>query len=295
MSGPTGMPPNAEAKGLRLSGQRAAGFFRLVAHVDLSVNPGGRDRRVVVVPLGGDLSVQGAGGNAHVVAHLTPTGNAPILDMVGMPETRTVAFCGDLDAARLKAIEDIRSNGDLIFTARVFGTLAYQYDFFRTYNINTEARKTVNQADWAQLREQMGAGRTMLIEVAEPDAERFPAMAEAVRHWRQAWGAYQRRDPSEAVGDCRLALEALMQALEDRDTAPVDAIYNAEVQALFQGQNAMTKEERLRLVRRALRVLCHPPHHVDKVSAAINWERKDAEFVLSAVAALLGSCVERTP
>jgi hypothetical protein len=120
-------------------------------------------------------------------------------------------------------------------------------------------------------------------------------MAPAVRHWQQAWNAYQSRQPEAAVGGCRLALEALMQTLGDRDDAPVNAIYNAEVQALFQGQRAMTKEERLRLVRRAIRVLCHPPHHADAVSAGIDWDRNDAEFVLAGVAALLGSYVERTP
>jgi hypothetical protein len=297
MSGPT-----AEGKGFRLTGQPGAGFFRLVANVDLSVNPGGGKRRVVVVVLGGDLAVRGAGSNGQAVAHLTPMGNSPILDMYGNPETRSVAFCADLDAARLKAIEDIRSNGDLTFTARVFGTLVYEAEvppgnkIVCTHGINNnEMPEMVNQSDWAKLRRDMGAGRTMLVEVPEPDAERFPELAQAVTYWQEAWAARFRRQRREAVGACRPALEALEDALRAQGGWSRQPELDAILRAIRDNSQALTKEARLQLVHRALMVLCNAALHTDPVCAAMTWEPSDAEFAVTATAAFLGRYIERTP
>jgi hypothetical protein len=296
MSGPT-----AEGKAFRLTGQPGAGFFRLVAHVDVSVNPGGGKRRVVVVVLGGDLFVQSARA-AQLVAHLTPMGNAPTLDEVGMSQTRTVAFCADLDAARLKAIEDIRSNGDLTFTARVFGTMVYEdevppgHRIIRTYSMNyAEMRETVNQSAWAQLRRDMGAGRTILHEIPEPDAARFPELAQAVTHWQEAWEARFRRQRREAVAACRPSLEALKGALQAQGSWTTQPELEAIMSAISKNSQALTKEARLQLAHRALLVFCHAALHTDPVCAAMTWEPSDAEFAVAATAALLGRYIERTP
>jgi hypothetical protein len=148
-----------------------------------------------------------------------------------MPQMRPVALCVDLDAARLKAIEDLRTGGEVIFTARVFGTLVYQYEFLQTHNSNTETRETVNQADWARLRGEMGAGQTVLVEVPEPDATRFPNIAQSVTHWQEAWETWLRRERRQAVGDCRPALEALerdLRAQSSWTTQPeLTAIFDA--------------------------------------------------------------------
>jgi len=286
--------PSAEGKGFQLTGQPGAGFFRLVAHVNLSVNPGGAKRRVVVVPLGGDLSVQGAGGE-QVVGHLTPMGNAPTLDMVGMPETRAVSFCADLDTARLKAIENIRTGCDLIFTARVFGTLVYEYSFLQTHNFNAEATETVNQADWAKLRHDMRTGRTILNEIPAPDTTRFPELAQAVSHWEEGWEARFRGQRREAVGACRLSLDALKGALEAQDSWSTQPELEAIMGAIGKNSKALTKESRLQLVHRALMVFCHAALHTDPVCTAMTWEPSDAEFAVAATAVLLGRYIERTP
>jgi hypothetical protein len=49
----------------------------------------------------------------------------------------------------------------------------------------------------------------------------------------------------------------------------------------------MNKADRLRLLRHAMRIFTHPPHHKDDVTAMFEWNRKDAASTISMVAALL--------
>ncbi len=87
----------------------------------------------------------------------------------------------------------------------------------------------------------------------------------------------------EAVGCCRDVLESLQAAIGDRDTkdGTLDNL-------LLEGARTMSKEERLRLVRRALLTYCHPARHADPNAASIEWDRADAVAAITVVSALLG-------
>jgi hypothetical protein len=87
----------------------------------------------------------------------------------------------------------------------------------------------------------------------------------------------------EAVGMCRDVLEEMSRALKDEPEPDPDP----SVQSLFQNTRQMTKAERLRLLRRAAKVVTHPARHRDDVAVAIDWSRIDALSIVSITAALI--------
>jgi hypothetical protein len=64
-------------------------------------------------------------------------------------------------------------------------------------------------------------------------------------------------------------MENILRALKDNDT--ID----------FTNTRAMDKADRLRLLRRAFRVVTRPARHRDDVSVAIDWSRTDAACAVS--------------
>ena len=139
----------------------------------------------------------------------------------------------------------------------------------------------VQQGAWVRVLEQMEYGRMILLEVPVPNVESAPLLVEPVRHLEKAQQAMLRGEWREAVGCCRDVLEALADVLLDA------RVQDPEVNALFEGTRFMNKEARLRTLRRALLVLCHPARHADEVAKDFEWEPRDARAVVAAVAALV--------
>jgi hypothetical protein len=76
-------------------------------------------------------------------------------------------------------------------------------------------------------------------------------------------------------------LEEVTRALKDENGPDVP------VAGLFEQTRQMNKADRLRLLRRAAKVLIHPARHRDEVAAAIEWSRIDASSIVTITAALL--------
>ena len=133
----------------------------------------------------------------------------------------------------------------------------------------------VNQGMWVQVLEQLGYRKTLLLEVPVVGKDISPDLAAAAADLQHAQRAMERGDYRDAVGHCRDVMENVLRALKDDDA--ID----------FSNQRTMDKAERLRLLRRAFRVLTHPARHRDEVSVAIDWNRIDAACAISIAAALL--------
>ncbi len=103
-----------------------------------------------------------------------------------------------------------------------------------------------------------------------------PGLKDAVNLLARAQDAMARGDHRDAVGDCRDVVERIDSALK----LSVD-------QAGFENQREKTKAERLKLIIRSLKVFTHPARHSDDASFAFEWNRLDASFAISAVAALI--------
>lgn len=110
---------------------------------------------------------------------------------------------------------------------------------------------------------------------------------EAAEHLKTAQTHLLKGHFRDAVGSCRDVMESLSTALSDDKYQPPETI-----KAWFKDMQTMGKEERLRLVRRALRVLTNPAKHADKVSASIEWGPEDARAVIVMAAILLQMAAE---
>jgi hypothetical protein len=139
----------------------------------------------------------------------------------------------------------------------------------------------VNQGVWVKTLNELGYGRVMLLEVPVPDERDRPELAQAVKDLVAGQQALLQGHDREAVGHLRDSLEALGSALNDGDES------SAIVDALFRGQRAMDKPTRMRVLRRALKLMTHPARHRDEVTAAIDYDRVDAVSLISMVAALM--------
>lgn len=269
----------AEVRIDSIDGQQALGFSRLTVAVALELRPRPQGQNARITDLAGGLMAQGRGGGFQYVGRLRPM-NAPILiEMSQYAQSWGESLEVELDRQRLEAIEQLRQGGELTFTVNLRARVVVQPD--TVHVVQEQQSYRVNQGTWAETLGHLGYAQTMLLEVPVPDAQRAPEMAEAVGHLAAAQQAMARGAHREAVGLCRDVLESISLALGDRDDQ------DTTFQTFFANTRSMDKATRLRLVRRALKVLSHPARHVDQVTVQIEWDRADAGAMISMLAALM--------
>lgn len=264
-----------------LNGSQGLGICRLYAQIRITTDPTPEAETIGLVDISGLLRVSGKNEkNQHVGYIRRPGTNKPITTYAHGSE-HSINFEMELENRRLDAIEEIRKGGDLEFAMNV-SALAYCVAKKGSECVDAELKYPVNQSMWIKMLEQMGYRKTLMIEVPIQDKHIPPELAEAAKHLQQAqelmlYGKYR-----DAVGTCRDVVESLSTGLnDDQDRLP------EEIEAWFEGQRTMSKEHRLRLVRRAVRVLTHPARHADKTASQIEWSSHDARAAIALVAALL--------
>ena len=258
----------------QVQGRRGLGFYRLTFLLELSVDT---SDSVLGAALAGFLADVMVGGFPIGRAEPTPH-QLPIIPYNFVQE-RQINLELDLDRIRLDAIENVRNGKDLTFNLTLYATLTDSTNQPR--QMTASAAYTVNQGVWLAVLEQMGYAKTMLIEVPIPDAQQYPELASAVNWLGQAQQAMARGDYREAVGVCRDVMDKINTALKDDD--------NSED---FTNLRGKSKADRVRLLRRAVRVFTHPARHADDVAAGFEWNRVDAASAVSIVAALLNELAE---
>lgn len=181
----------------------------------------------------------------------------------------------DLSRAQLEALEVARNGGDLPLLLTWWAAIA---DVTGTvHHGNWLEPYEINQSSWIKVLGQLGYAKMSLLEVPLLDSL-GPEFAAASGHLSKAKEAMLRGEYREAVGCCRDVIEALSLALGDRDE---------QLARLVGNTRELSKAERLRLLRQALKVLTHPARHADEVAAAIDWTRVDAVSVITMTAALM--------
>lgn len=253
----------------QVQGRHGLGFYRLTFIVNLNIDPSDATLGDRLIGLVADIVVGG-----QPAGRATPVPNQlPILPSNYSFE-RQLNLELDLDRGQIEAIETIRNGGDLTFNVALYTTLSDPAGQLR--QVTPAVGYPVNQGVWLGVLEQMGYQKTMLIEVPIPDAQQFLELAAAAVSLAQAQQAMARGDYREAVGVCRDVMDKINSALKDDD--------NLED---FTNLKLKTKADRVRLLRRAVRVFTHPAHHGDDVAARFEWNRIDAASTISIVAALL--------
>lgn len=183
-----------------------------------------------------------------------------------------------LEPLRVRAIEELRNGGGL--TLRLGCSYRLRAEGVDAVLTNEEDL-SIPQGVWVPMLEQMGYQRTLLLEVSIPDADHRPELANAVKLLSRSQGLIAEGQYTEAVGICRDVLEEITRALRDENVPDVP------VAGLFEQTRQMNKAERLRLLRRAAKVLTHPARHRDEAAAAIEWSRIDAVSIVTITAALI--------
>lgn len=273
-----------------IGGEPGLGMHRLLFHVRFSVfphavQPPQGEQRVVVRDVGGDVKIQGRGGTGRIVGHLEPW-DGPVVIQTSTHHQDNVrhTFALDLSRGALSAIEDLRQGGELVFTISLYGVgdLPTGIEVLRD-----DLTYRVNQGTWVETLGKLGYGKVMLMEIPVPDASNSPELATAVTHLANAQQAMARGHYREAVGSCRDCLESLSVALGDNDSQ------DTAFQPMFDRVRELDKPGRIRLVRRATKLLTHPARHADADAARIDWDRADAEGVIAVVAALVQLAARR--
>lgn len=270
-----------------LRGEPGLGFYRLIAQVDVTTHGRQAGEEVSVTNIRGEVQVHGKDPRDRYLGNLRRLGTDSSLMTYQHTGNNNFQLEIEMDARRVEAIEEIRLGEDLFFTLTVYG-LAYGEREKRSQSVSTTLQYRANQSAWIEILQQMGYRRTMLLEIPLLGDEVSPRFPEAAEHLKTAQTHLLRGHFRDAVGTCRDVIESLSVALSDESAQLPET-----VKSWFEGTRSMSKEERFRLVRRALKVLTHPARHADEVSASIEWRLTDARAAIVMVATLLQIAAEK--
>lgn len=257
----------ARARVAGIRGARGLGFFRLEVNVELNYTP--RQDDPMLFPLLGTLHV-----NNQELGRLSAYG-CEFFQTTPQDYPDSHVLYADLDHPRVQALEAIRNGGSLTFEVRIGGQVFSKQYGFCSLQIATESH-SLNQSSWLEVLGQMGYRHAMLIEVPVTDDHKKSTGYLAAAEKEMRLGHYR-----EAVGACRDALEALSLGLGDQDES------DPEFSTLLANTRSKDKAARLRVLRRALKLMTHPARHVDEVAVRFDWDREDAASAIAMIAAVL--------
>jgi len=270
-----------------IQGGRGLGFYRLIAQVHATTHAKQAGEEVSVIYFSGELWVRGKEGREQYLGHLRRQGAESALTASQYTSKVVVPLEIELDARRIEAIERIRLGGELFFRLILYGIASGgRNDHQQTMQASLDYR--ANQGTWIEILGQMDYQKTVLLEIPVPGDEISPQYLPVSRHLQTAQMHMMRGHFRDAVGACRDVMESLASALNDEKNELPGAI-----KSWFEETRAMDKEERLRIVRRALKVLTHPARHADDVSTSIEWGPTDARATIAMAAALFQLAAER--
>lgn len=271
---------NIEVAGI--NGQPGLGHYRLLMHLKLSMPGAPEGEKILLMDLGGSLSVS-RGGGSFPLGVLYPSGKPTVTEALKDWRFPQETLAVELDYRKLEAIEDVRLGGDLTLMVSLWARVVRNSEF---EFVSDTVTHHVNKGVWVETLGQLGYAKRMLLEVPVPDPNDAPQLAETAGHLSKAHQAMTRGDWRETVGCCRDVLESLSVALgEGKYTDP-------DMASIFENSRNKNKDERLRAIRQALMVFTHPARHADEVSAAIEWDRTDAVVMVSTLSALLKRFIE---
>jgi|CXWL01.1.fsa_nt_gi hypothetical protein len=268
----------AEVKISRFQGQVGLGLYRLLVHLDFVFMRMPEGEGAILHELTGDLQIEGC--YASSLRLFQGLGQFSIGEYEG---SLPVLLVADLSLRQLQAIEDLRQGKGLTIGVNIsmtcWGKLHGGTGLLRASSGYLSHQ--VTQGAWIEVLNELGYRKIMLLEIPEMAESLAPELMEAVAYLAKAQQALHRGEYREAVGCCRDVLESLSTAMGDSD------VQDTEFQAFFKDVRSKDKAARLRLVRRAMKILSHPARHADEVATQIEWSRTDATAVITMIAALL--------
>jgi hypothetical protein len=219
----------------------------------------------------GELQLRDTSGSVASVARMIPANPPFWIQSYKHSNTQAVIMEADLDRYRLEAIEKARRGRDLHLAIQL---RAQAEQKGQRQAVGGSEEVNLNRGQWIDILKQLGYRETLLLEIPLSGAKNRH-LASAIKHLDTAHDALQRGAYRDAVAMCRDALEALTPfAGDDRE-------------ATFENSRHHNKNQRLLVLRRALRQLPHAAKHAEPGDQLIEWEHADAEMLVSMTAALV--------
>lgn len=257
-----------------VGGEPGLGFFRVSLALEFVIEPAGSTHDADTPQLT-ELMAEARIAGKLIGRFVPMPGYLPVRSYPQRSNRAYIPLACDLDRARIEAIETQRAGGHLTLDISLNGR------FSCGSALSFGEQHVVNQGIWVDVLAAMDYQRTLLVEIPMPDANAQPELADAVALLAQAQRHFQLGHDRDAVGTLRDVLEQVKLAFGD-DTADSEL-----TRVLFEGSRSMTKEQRLRVLRRALMLVTHPARHRDQVSVAIEWSRIDAAQMITMTAAFV--------
>lgn len=269
-----GNTPFADVRVMNVYGHTGVGFYQLAIQIGVNMHARDENQAVHVADLSAELYLPEGAGHGPLVGHMATREQDIPFHSLSYNQEHWITFDLELDAARVEAIEAVRSGRNLGLRLHVDGN-ALAPGESRPQRVRVQILHEVAQSDWVRVLDGMGYRKTLLLEIPMPASDAPEQLRQAVEHLRQAQDLVMHGRYREAVGACRDVLESLDTALGDATAAAPD------------NQRDWDKACRVRHVRRALKVLTHPARHADEVSAQHEWGPEDAATIVTVTAALL--------
>lgn len=204
---------------------------------------------------------------------------APILIRTGKeyPSSARLLFDVALSVSQLEALEAIRNGGDLYFKLHLYGESYGTHDPIPAHD---DVQLHIAQTDWVKLLKQAKFAEIVLFEVPLPAQSDAGIIKSAIDHLRKAKDLFLAGHYDECVAKCRLAIENCAKAKQDSQQQ------GGAVQAYCKNRNAMNADERLLMIRAAVKHYTQLAHH-DLDDGVSGFRRSDASLILGMTAGLL--------
>lgn len=266
----------ANAKFQAIYGAMAAGAYllRFVFDFDVSPWPEGEARPLASVESA--TVYLSSNGPGLCLGSATPETAAPF--RTGFGGLRGVLYELLVTPAGMEAIESARDGASIIFQARIVVRLTATNDF----HVSTQdVVCRVSQSDWLEVLQGCGYRKSLLIEIAIPDAGAGQE-AHAAHHLEKARTHMLRGHYADAVGACRLALE---QWTESRNEVGLLASAKERQRS---DPRMLTELQRELLLRQAVVNYAHLAHHASDSMAPAHFDRQSTTMLIGITAAILG-------
>jgi len=280
------------AVAVAVEGSQNALGHRIDLTLDFSTHawPEWETKRGIVIDLFGTDVTLVAGPTSADLGQWRPHARSE-LQFMSHESHRKVTFSETLTASQLASIEDQRAGRAFRLKLRLYGRAHYvdRVDFkLHPYEVDLP----VDRDEWSNALAQSGFSDILILELPVPTADHETRNAVALL--RKAIDAKSSGRDADAVGDCRLALNALTNA-GFGGAAPSDVI-----QFIKQNASRLNLAERFSALQAAAELYCSPSHHFPGPNRD-EYGRADATFAIAVTAALVqiagarGRPAERAP
>jgi hypothetical protein len=256
-------------RSIRLLGRGASGRYRLRLELSPLMQPRADGQHLELLWLAGNLSTMQSS-----IALLALEEPCTLRTATTAYGDGIVGLSADLSYRQISAMNDMRlGDGSLRLRLAVWGHAQGPEGVQRIHGTD---QLLINDAEWRKVLEETNFAKTILIEVETPVPsvpswmdEAVEALADAKRLLTEA------RQATEAVGECRHALDAI------KPTPPLPdgvAITCGERQL-----NDLSLQDRVKLLRYVVRHATHVPHHDRRAE----FSMEDGRLIVQLTAALI--------